>query len=301
MAHNDLSKKPSSLALYTLAAERSSAEIIAAYSTSFGWATNLLSKAVAVEVRNIYAMVRVADELVDGAADEALTGRAGNDGLNARVLLDEFEAETYRALDNGFSSNLVLHAFAVTSRKVGITRELVTPFFDSMRMDLDPQIFDQASFEKYIYGSAEVVGLMCLQTFLQDTELTADEKAAFVKSARALGSAFQKVNFLRDLAADFKVLGRSYFPGVRIDSFNEAEKQRLVADINDELKISAQSLPNLPKNSRRAVAAAQMFFTELNNQIGKAPADRLISERIRVSNPKKVGILIRAWFGVLPK
>jgi phytoene/squalene synthetase len=298
VAHNDLTKTPSSLALYTRAAERSSAEIIATYSTSFGWATNLLSKAVAVEVRNIYAMVRVADELVDGAADEALNGKSGQ---TARALLDEFEAETYRALDSGFSSNLVLHAFAVTSRKVGITRDLVTPFFDSMRMDLDPQVFDQASFEKYIYGSAEVVGLMCLQAFLQDVKLTQKEKSDFVKSARALGSAFQKVNFLRDLAADFKVLGRSYFPGVRIDSFNEAEKQRLVADINDELRISAQSLPNLPKNSRRAVAAAQMFFTELNNQIGKAPADRLISERIRVSNPRKVGILIRAWFGVLPK
>ena len=298
MAHNDLSKTPSSLALYTRAAERSSAEIIAAYSTSFGWATNLLSKDVAVEVRNIYAMVRVADELVDGAADEALTGKGG---LSARALLDEFEAETYRALDTGFSANLVLHAFAVTARKVGITRELVTPFFDSMRMDLDPQVFDQQSFEKYIYGSAEVVGLMCLQAFLQDVKLTPKQKADFVKSARALGSAFQKVNFLRDLAADFKVLGRSYFPGVRIDSFDEAEKQRLVADINDELRISAQSLPNLPKNSRRAVAAAQMFFTELNNQIGKAPADKLISERIRVSNPRKVGILIRAWFGVLPK
>jgi len=298
VAPNDLSKTPSSLALYTRAAERSSAEIIATYSTSFGWATNLLSKAVAVEVRNIYAMVRVADELVDGAADEALTGAAA---LSARALLDEFEAETYRALDSGFSANLVLHAFAVTSRKVGITRDLVTPFFDSMRMDLDPQVFDQASFEKYIYGSAEVVGLMCLQAFLQDVKLTAKEKSDFVKSARALGSAFQKVNFLRDLAADFKVLGRSYFPGVRIDSFNETEKQRLVADINEELRISAQSLPNLPKNSRRAVAAAQMFFTELNNQIGKAPADKLISERIRVSNPRKVGILIRAWFGVLPK
>jgi phytoene/squalene synthetase len=298
VAHNDLTKTPSSLALYTRAAERSSAEIIATYSTSFGWATNLLSKAVAVEVRNIYAMVRVADELVDGAADEALNGKSGQ---TARALLDEFEAETYRALDSGFSSNLVLHAFAVTSRKVGITRDLVTPFFDSMRMDLDPQVFDQASFEKYIYGSAEVVGLMCLQAFLQDVKLTQKEKSDFVKSARALGSAFQKVNFLRDLAADFKVLGRSYFPGVRIDSFNEAEKQRLVADINDELRISAQSLPNLPKNSRRAVAAAQMFFTELNNQIGKAPADQLISERIRVSNPRKVGILIRAWFGVLPK
>ena len=298
MALNDPSKIASSLALYTRAAERSSAEIIATYSTSFGWATNLLSKDVAIEVRNIYAMVRVADELVDGAADEALVG---DHGLSARILLDQFEAETYRALDSGFSANLVLHAFAVTARKVGITRELVTPFFDSMRMDLDPQVFTQETFEKYIYGSAEVVGLMCLQAFLHDMKLTPKQKTDFVKSARALGSAFQKVNFLRDLAADFKVLGRSYFPGVRIDSFNEAEKQRLVADINDELSISAQSLPNLPKNSRRAVAAAQMFFTELNNQIGKAPADRLIVERIRVSNPKKVGILIRAWFGVLPK
>lgn len=298
MANIDRSKNPTSLALYTRAAERSSAEIIASYSTSFGWATNLLSKDVAVEVRNIYAMVRVADELVDGAADEALNG---HHGFSARDLLDQFEAETYKALEAGFSANLVLHAFAVTARKVGITADLVAPFFDSMRMDLEPQVFDQESFEKYVYGSAEVVGLMCLQAFLHGLTLTPKQKADFVKGARALGSAFQKVNFLRDLAADFRVLGRSYFPGVSIDSFNEAEKQRLVDDINAELSISATCLPNLPKNSRRAVAAAQMFFTELNNQIAKAPADRLISERIRVSNPKKVGILIRAWFGVLPK
>ena len=150
------------LGLYTQAAQRASAEVIDAYSTSFGWASKLLGKAEQQPVRNIYALVRVADEIVDGAADEAHD--------NPAKLLDELEAETYRALESGFSTNLVVHAFAHTAREVGIKRDIIEPFFHSMRMDLTEREHDKKSFDTYVYGSAEVVGLMCLKVFMAGHE-----------------------------------------------------------------------------------------------------------------------------------
>ncbi|WP_246030966.1 phytoene/squalene synthase family protein [Rhodoluna limnophila] len=290
-------QKPSSLQQYTRAAELAAAEVIGAYSTSFGWATKLVGKQIRVHIRNIYALVRVADEIVDGAADEALQG---NQPGYTQHALDQLEAETYLAIESGFSTNLVVHAFAHTARLSGIKREIIEPFFTSMRMDIDNREYDQAGFDKYVYGSAEVVGLMCLEVYLMELDLTAHEKAEFVRGARALGAAFQKVNFLRDLAADFQKLGRSYFPGVNVASFNEEEKHRLVVDIQEDLKVSSSVLKKLPKSSRKAVAAAQMFFDELNRKIMATPAETLISERIRVSNGKKLVILIKAWIGVVP-
>jgi phytoene/squalene synthetase len=289
---------PSSLGLYTRAAELASAEVIGAYSTSFGWATKLVAKDIRVHIRNIYALVRVADEIVDGAADEAL---AGSDPQFTASALDELEAETYRAMEIGFSTNLVVHAFAHTARLSGISKAIVEPFFASMRMDIDNREYDQAGFDKYVYGSAEVVGLMCLEVYLMELDLTSAEKAEFVRGARALGAAFQKVNFLRDLAADFQKLGRSYFPNVNVETFNEEEKHRLVVDIEQDLSVSSSVLKKLPKSSRKAVAAAQMFFDELNRNIKATPAETLINQRIRVSNGKKLVILLKAWIGVVPK
>jgi len=291
-------EQPTSLSQYTRAAELSSAEVIAAYSTSFGWATKLISRSKRVHIRNIYALVRVADEIVDGAAAEAVGNGISH---NPRDILDELEAETYRAMDCGFSANLVVHAFAHTARLANVSKDLVKPFFASMRMDLVTKEHDQRGFDTYVYGSAEVVGLMCLDVFLMGQQLTVAERKEFVTGARALGAAFQKVNFLRDLAADFKKLGRSYFPGVNVDTFNEAEKVRLVEDIEADLVVSSRSLRKLPRTSRKAVSAAQMFFTELNRNIAATPAEELIQRRIRVSNPKKLVILAQAWFGVVPK
>lgn len=281
----------SGLALYTRAAEASTNEVIETYSTSFGWATKLLSKSVRQHVRNIYGLVRVADEIVDGAADEKFAGQ----------LLDELEAETYRAIKIGFSANLVVHAFAHTARSTDIEQEIIKPFFHSMRVDLTETIHDQASFETYVYGSAEVVGLMCLRAFVQGHRYTEAENESLIAGARALGSAFQKVNFLRDLSADFKTLGRSYFPNVNLNNFNEAEKERLVADIEADLQLSAATLHLLPKNSRRAVAAAQMFFAELNRRIRNTAAEKLIETRISVPNSVKILILIKAISGGTPK
>jgi phytoene synthase len=281
------------LSLYTEAAERASAEVIAAYSTSFGWASKLLGKAEQQPVRNIYALVRVADEIVDGAADEAHD--------NPSKLLDELEAETYRALESGFSTNLVVHAFAHTAREAGIKRDIIEPFFHSMRMDLTEREHDQKSFDTYVYGSAEVVGLMCLKVFMVGREYSKEERVTLIAGARALGAAFQKVNFLRDLSADFKKLGRSYFPNVNVENFDAATQMRLIDDIEADLEVSAKTLPLLSPGSRKAVAAAQMFFAALNERIRNTPAEVLIETRISVPNSQKLVILAKALLGVIPK
>ncbi len=281
------------LSLYTEAAQRASAEVIDAYSTSFGWASKLLGKTEQQPVRNIYALVRVADEIVDGAADEAHD--------NPAKLLDELEAETYRALKSGFSTNLVVHAFAHTAREVGIKRDIIEPFFHSMRMDLTEREHDQKSFDTYVYGSAEVVGLMCLKVFMAGHDYSKEERVTLIAGARALGAAFQKVNFLRDLSADFKELGRSYFPNVNVDNFDSATQKRLIDDIESDLAVSAKTLPLLSRGSRRAVAAAQMFFGALNDRIRNTPAEVLIETRISIPNAQKLVILTKALLGVVPR
>lgn len=297
MESQDTTKVPTGLALYSLAAHRASKEVIYSYSTSFGMATRLLSKEVRHHVENIYALVRVADEIVDGSAAEA---QAKGAELDPEVELNAFEQETYRAMQLGFSTNLIIHAFAITAREVGISKDIVEPFFYSMRQDLTEKEHDQASFDTYVYGSAEVVGLMCLAAFVHGGSYTKEEKVALVKGARALGSAFQKVNFLRDLSADFKRLGRSYFPNVNVSNFDEQTKARLVADINEDLKVSAQSLPLLPKSARAAVTAAQLLFTELNQTIGNTEAKKLIETRISVGNAKKLWLLAKSFLGAKP-
>jgi phytoene/squalene synthetase len=246
-------------------------------------------------VENIYAMVRVADEIVDGSAAEA---QQVEKAVSPGQMLSEFENETYRAMELGYSTNLILHAFAQTARLVGIKKDIVEPFFVSMRMDLTEKEHDQSSFEAYVYGSAEVVGLMCLAVFVHGRGYSADEKKTLVAGARALGAAFQKVNFLRDLAADFDRLGRSYFPNVSVNNFDEATKERLVADIQGDLATSSKSLPLLPIGARRAVAAAQLLFQELNQKISRTPAQELKTRRISVSNSRKLVLLARALRGV---
>jgi phytoene/squalene synthetase len=170
-----------------------------------------------------------------------------------------------------------------------------------MRADLSATEHDQESFDRYVYGSAEVVGLMCLCAFLEGTTHTAEQNAELEAGARALGAAFQKVNFLRDLAADFRDLGRSYFPGVNVDSFSEADKVRLLDDIDADLRRSAAVIPQLPAGSRRAVALAQSLFADLAVRLRATPADRLVTTRIRVPNPIKLRIATGAALGRTPR
>jgi phytoene synthase len=286
----------SRLSLYDAVACETASVVIHRYSTSFGLASKLLGPTVRQNVENIYALVRVADEIVDGGATDA-----GLDSIAAARILNDLERDTEAGIEQGFSANLVVHAFSRTAREAGFGTELTQPFFESMRMDLSAKEHDDESFERYVYGSAEVVGLMCLRTFMLGHPVSEVDDARLVHGARRLGAAFQKVNFLRDLSADFETLGRSYFPGVRVDSFTEADKLRLLDDIDSDLRESAAVIPMLPTTSRRAVALAQGLFTELSVRLRATPADQLVRSRVRVPNPVKLRIAAAAAAGRTPR
>ena len=280
------------LSLYSEVAEQAASLVIRRYSTSFGMASRLLGPAVRQPVENVYALVRVADEIVDGGADEA--------GLERQVaarLLNELERDVERSLDEGYSANLIVHAFARTARDADFGTELTEPFFTSMRMDLSKTEHDDDSFREYVYGSAEVVGLMCLRIFVKGETYTAEQLATLETGARALGAAFQKVNFLRDLAADVDALGRSYFPGIDVATLTDAQKLVLVDDIDADLAAAAATLPLLPRSSRRAVAMAHGLFAELSRRIRRTPASTLIHTRVRVPDPVKLRIALTARGG----
>ncbi len=282
--------------LYDRVALETASVVIRRYSTSFGLASRLLAQPVRQDVENIYALVRLADEVVDGvAASASLSG----DEIAHR--LDALERETITAMECGYSTNLVVHAFGTTARRVGIGTDLTAPFFHSMRCDIVETEHTQESFDEYVYGSAEVVGLMCLAAFLHGEPVGDTERAGLTRGARALGAAFQKINFLRDLAADFGTLGRSYFPGIDVSTFTEAEKRRILDDIDDDLRIARASLPGLPRSCRRAVALAQGLFEELTERLSATPAEVLATARIRVPNPVKARIATGAALGRLPR
>lgn len=287
--------RPGRLQLYDATAEAASGVVIDRYSTSFGLASRLLTRDTREHIRNVYALVRVADEVVDGPATEA-----GLDRELARTVLDELEADTERAIALGFSVNPVVHAFARSARVTGFGAELTAPFFASMRMDLERTEHDDASFDAYVYGSAEVVGLMCLRAFVYRAGRPTFDQAELVAGARALGAAFQKVNFLRDLHADFEVLGRSYFPGVDIRSFDEATKDRLVADVQADLDHAARTIRLLPADARNAVGLAHALFQELNDRLARTPASRLVTTRVRVPNTVKARLAAQVLAGRAP-
>lgn len=294
----DTTKIPTGLDLYLEAAQNASSAVIASYSTSFGLASKLLPKQIRRHVENIYALVRVADELVDGSAAEA---KAQGGNIDPGTALNELEREVYRAISARFSSNLIVHSFAHTANQTGFGRTIIEPFFTSMRMDLWKTRHSPDTFEKYVYGSAEVVGLMCLQAFIEGKDYSKKDKAKLVSGARALGSAFQKVNFLRDLAADAHKLGRTYFPRVTPETLTDSEKDRIVAEIRSELATASEALRMLPREVRPAVAAALMLFNELNEQIGHTPAAAVVTVRISVPNSRKLLIALKAWIGIQPK
>ncbi len=282
-----MSRTRNALADYTGVAMKSSAVVLRSYSTSFGMASRLFEPRVRRQVGAVYALVRVADEIVDGVA-----AAAGLDDAQTRRQLDELERETELAMSSGYSTNLVVHAFADTARRTGIGTDLTRPFFASMRADLDSVEHTPESFKEYVYGSAEVVGLMCLKCFLHGHGVSAEEEQRLAVGARHLGAAFQKVNFLRDLAEDFSRLGRSYFPDVSPLNFSEAHKERLLADIDHDLDESRRVLRGLPPSSRRAVAVAQELFAELTQRIRATPAEDLMQARISVPNAAKLRVVV---------
>ncbi|WP_150131897.1 phytoene/squalene synthase family protein [Xylanimonas oleitrophica] len=260
--------------------------VIRRYSTSFGIACRLLHEPVRTHVRNVYALVRIADELVDAP-------RPGATDDDRRALLDALETETLAAMDRGHSANLVVHAFARTAVECRIEPGLVVPFFASMRTDLERHVHDRESFQAYVYGSAEVVGLMCLRAFLRDEPDPAGSYALLAPGARRLGAAFQKLNFLRDLAADHDDLGRCYFPGIDPDHLTAAQRDELLADITEDLRAARVAVAGLPDGCRNAVALAHALFTELADRIGRAPVAQIRTERIRVPGPVKARVVAR--------
>ena len=284
-----MSDDPTLLGRYDAAAEASAAVVIGRYSTSFGAAARLLDAASRRSIRSIYALVRVADEVVDGTAREAGLGDA-----DLLAVLDDLETETEAALRRGYSANLVVHAFAKTAREAGIDERLTRPFFASMRRDLDPAPFSAEEIAPYIHGSAEVVGLMCLAVFLVDEPADAARRARLEEGAVHLGAAFQKINFLRDLAVDWHQLGRNYFPWVDPDAFTEADKARILDDIDHDLELAGRTIRELPRRARAAVAAAHGLFAKLAARCRQTPAERLIATRIRVPDGEKLAIAVRS-------
>ena len=268
---------------YDRVASASSAVVIQGYSTSFGWACRLLAEPVRSQVRNVYALVRLADEVVDEPFDAWTTDQR-------RAVLDRLEADTYDAMRTGRSANLVVHAFAGTANRAGIGADLVRPFFASMRTDLSVRVHDRESFTAYVYGSAEVVGLMCLRVFTGGDDAQYDRLAP---AASRLGAAFQKLNFLRDIAEDHGVRGRRYFPDLDPDGFTDRERDAILADIDEDLAAAASALPHLPPSSRRGVAAAHALFTELAGRLRATPASRIRAERVRVPGPVKAAVVAR--------
>ncbi len=279
---------------YDSVAESSAAVVIRRYSSSFGLASRLLAEPVRTRVCNVYALVRIADEIVDNP-DPGL-------GTEPRAqMLAWLHDDVRQALQTGYSGNLVVHAFARTAVGCGIGEELVDPFFESMGTDLATTVHTRASFDRYVYGSAEVVGLMCLRVFLSGDG--ARERAPeadyqrLAPGARRLGAAFQKLNFLRDLAEDHDALGRCYFPGLDVERFCDADRDRILDEITADLDAAAAVVPELPTSSRRAVRAAHATFTELAARLRATPAAEIRRTRVRVPDPVKIRLLAGALYG----
>lgn len=265
--------------LYAKVAYENSRHLTLRYSTSFGISSRFFSKDVQPHIYAIYGLVRIADEIVDTYK-----------GSDAPQLLDDLEQTTYDAIKSGYSTNPIVHAFALTARAYGIDHTLIAPFFYSMRMDLEPQNYSPANYKKYIHGSAEVVGLMCLRVFCNGNNTTYDQLAP---GAAALGSAYQKVNFLRDLAADYQELGRLYFPDLTFDTFDDSAKQQIVDDIKSDFTLALPALRRLPSSCRKATLISYVYYNDLLQKLEQTPAATIKTTRIRVPSRRKLGLMIR--------
>lgn len=274
------------LTRYDQAASRAAAQVMGQYSTSFSLATRLLRGRVREDIRHLYAVVRIADELVDGTADQA--------SIDATAALDAYEAAILAAPEKRLHTDPVVHSYAITARRCGFPREHLVAFFDSMRADLNQREYSASELAKYIYGSAEVIGLLCVQVFLAEETVSAADRAAMDRGARHLGSAFQKINFLRDLGEDSSVLGRAYFPQAAGGVLSEAAKSALIAEIRRELAAAEEAINLLPLSARVGVRAAADIFAELTNRLAATPAAELNTTRISVPNRTKAWLAARA-------
>jgi phytoene/squalene synthetase len=225
--------------------------------------------------------VRFADEIVDSFH-----------GFNKEDLLADFKIQTYTAIEQGISLNPILNSFQWAVREYNIPLDLIETFLNSMEMDLEKREYDSEKYEQYILGSAEVVGLMCLKIFVQGNE---KEYERLKPLAMKLGSAFQKINFLRDLKADYQELGRTYFPGIDLNEFNGTVKKEIEADIEIDFKLGYEGIKQLPKNARFGVYMAYIYYYKLFNKIKSTQAEVILNERIRIPNNKKYRLFVTSF------
>ena len=251
-----------------------------AYSTSFSLGIYFIDSSLRPAIYAIYGFVRLADEIVDSF-----------EGYDKRHLLKKLWQDTYESLESRISVNPILNSFQQTVHEFSINRTLIETFLRSMEMDLGKISYDDEKYRQYIYGSAEVVGLMCLHVFTQGDLRMYEELKPY---ASRLGAAFQKVNFLRDLKDDYQVLGRIYFPHVDMSNFNATVKEQIESEIEEDFELALRGIRKLPVSSRGGVYLAYVYYRSLFKKIKKLPAERILRERIRINNGKKIQLMVNS-------
>jgi phytoene/squalene synthetase len=269
------------MALFNKTALECSKLITEHYSTSFTLGIKTLDRKFHLPIYAIYGFVRYADEIVDTFHD-----------YDKKTLLDRFRHDTFQAIEEGISLNPILQSFQLVVRQYNIEHELIEAFLKSMEMDLYFQTYDADGYDEYIYGSAEVVGLMCLRVFCEGD---CKEFDRLREPARKLGAAFQKVNFLRDLKSDFVDRGRTYFPGIDFSKFGRDAKQIIEEDIQRDFDEAYIGIMNLPRGARMGVYLAYTYYQTLFNKIKQLSASTIQNERIRVPNPQKIALLAQTY------
>ena len=252
------------------------------YSTSFSLATKMLSKKIRQHIYNIYGFVRFADEIVDSFHD-----------YNKEILFKDFSSDLEKSLKNKIHLNPILNSFQATYHKFNIDKDLVDSFMSSMKKDLHKtKYISNQEYEDYIYGSADVVGLMCLKVFVNGNAKKYEELKSF---AMRLGSAFQKVNFLRDLKDDFEVLNRTYFQNTNLNQLDEESKIKIIGEIEEDFKEGLIGIKKLPIEAKFGVFMAYRYYSQLLKKLKKTPALDIKNTRIRVPNYKKIELLTRSY------
>ena len=260
---------------------RTSKLVTNTYSTSFSLGIKFLDKEFHDPIYSIYGFVRFADEIVDTFHD-----------FNKKELLDEFKVETYRAIERGISLNPILNSFQKVINDYNVDHKLIDTFLKSMEMDLEKKEYTEEGYKEYILGSAEVVGLMCLRVFVKGNKKMYDELTPY---AMSLGSAFQKINFLRDLHADYLGMGRVYFPNVELTKLDSATKASLEDDIQLDFNKGLEGIKLLPKNSRFGVYVAYIYYLKLFNKIKSLHPERIMEERISIPNSQKMVLFASSY------
>jgi phytoene/squalene synthetase len=268
--------------LFDNVSRKSSKMVTKAYSTSFSMGIKFLAKRFHDPIYGVYGFVRLADEIVDSFHD-----------YDKRQLLAEFKADTYKAIEQKISLNPILNSFQEVVNTYQIDPWTIETFLKSMEMDLEKNTYDQNGYEEYILGSAEVVGLMCLSVFTEGNKAMYEELKPY---AMKLGSAFQKINFLRDFKADADALGRLYFPQLRTQAFDQLTKEEIEKDIIKDFKMGFEGIKKLPKDARFGVYVAYIYYSQLLAKIMDMPASVIMEERVRISDKRKYALFFGTYF-----